>query len=288
MGARLIAEIGGSSSRWAFIPVSGDPLIFPRAGEVLPGYNPLSGDAGIFSNGVKEYFDRNCAQVFEAVELNVYGAGCGTAERQDLMSGALRTLWPEAKIAVDSDLMAAALGLCDGSPALVVILGTGMNAGHFDGRVLHRPMPSLGYILGDEGSGADIGKTLLQDAFYRRMPPDVMEVVFGTTTIDVGAMVNEVYRSPFPARTLAARTARLVPIIERPYVRDLVMGRFHALAELLKEFFSPEQRNEAFATGSVAFGLRDLLAECLSDHGISLVRVEKDPLAGLIKVLPRR
>src|SRR5690606_39215318 len=173
MGARLIAEIGGSSSRWAFIPVSGDPLIFPRAGEVLPGYNPLSGDAGIFSNGVKEYFDRNCAQVFEAVELNVYGAGCGTAERQDLMSGALRTLWPEAKIAVDSDLMAAALGLCDGSPALVVILGTGMNAGHFDGRVLHRPMPSLGYILGDEGSGADIGKTLLQDAFYRRMPPDV-------------------------------------------------------------------------------------------------------------------
>src|SRR5690606_20564764 len=107
------------------------------------------------------------------------------------------TLWPSARIVVDSDLVGAARGLCGTTPGLVLILGTGMNAGWYDGAALHQPMPSLGWILGDEGSGADIGRTLLRDAFYKRMPADVSQALFGDAGPDLDEVLREVHRSPF-------------------------------------------------------------------------------------------
>lgn len=282
-GNMLIAEIGGSSSRWAFLTGDVEESIFPNGAGLLPGFNPLSGDAGVFIEGVKEYFAANCPQAFSADTLKVYGAGCGTEDRKARMGDTLRTLWPDAAIEVETDLMAAALGLCQGKVGLALILGTGMNAGYFDGTRLHQPMPSLGYILGDEGSGADIGVILLQDAFYGRMPADVREFIFGPEGPDLPAIMEEVYRSPFPARMLASRTVHLAPLLEVHYVRDLILARFHAMADLLQSFFTPEQRTEVYATGSVAYGFRELLAECLLDRGMTLVTVEKDPLPGLIQ-----
>ncbi len=279
----LIAEIGGSSSRWALLLPDGSDRIHPDQEGALPGYNPLTGDASRFISELKAYFDRNDPQVYQAKQLKVYGAGCGTAQRRSRMEATIRELWPEATIEVHTDLLAAALGLCHPQKGLVLILGTGMNAGHYDGSQLHQPLPSLGYILGDEGSGADIGSVLLQDAFYDRMPADVKEILFGTEGPDRAAIMEEVYGSPFPAKALAARTAQLAPLLDHRYVRETILGRFHQLAELLKTFFTPEQREVVHATGSVAFGFRELLGECLSDHGMNLVNVAKDPLLGLIR-----
>jgi len=279
----LIGEIGGSASRWALLQGELPPRVFPAHGESLPGYNPLSGDGRLFAEALLAYFTERCPEVFHAANLEVYAAGCGTAEHRALMRGALSTLWPSARIAVDSDLVGAARGLCGASPGLVLILGTGMNAGWYDGTALHQPMPSLGWILGDEGSGADIGRTLLRDAFYKRMPADVSLALFGDAGPDLEEVLREVHRSPFPARALAARTALLVPLMDQPYVRELVSSRFHAMAGLLTTFFPPERREAVHATGSVAWGFRELLAECLLERGMALALVERDPLPGLVR-----
>jgi N-acetylglucosamine kinase-like BadF-type ATPase len=280
---QVIGEVGGSSSRWAVVHGPDQVDLFPAKGEAVPGFNPLNGDATLFAEGISTYLMERSPGAFRSPEVLVYGAGCGSADRKARMASALAGIWPNARIHVETDLLGAARGLLGTEQGLVLILGTGMNAGHFDGRQLFRPMPSLGWVLGDEGSGADIGRTLLQDAFYQRMPQAVSEALFGADGPDLDLVLQEVHRSPFPARALAARTALLAPLLHETYVIDLVRSRFHAMAELLVTFFTPEQRASVVATGSVAWGFRELLAECLLDRGMTLTAVERDPLPGLVR-----
>ncbi len=279
---QVIGEIGGTSSRWAVLEGAAQATTWPVRGERWPGFNPVSGDGAAFASAVGAAWRVACPLALEAEEVVVYGAGCGSEERRARMRDALFQVWPSARITVDSDLMGAALGLCGTTPALTLILGTGMNAGYFDGTRLHRPMPSLGYLLGDEASGADIGRQLLQDAFYGRIPEISRQRILGEPMPALSEVLERVHGAPHPARELAAYTALLAPHLDDAYVRELLLGRFHALAELLVQFFEPERTATVCATGSVAYGFRELLAEVLLDRGMTLSVVEPDPLLGLV------
>jgi glucosamine kinase len=279
---QVIGEIGGSSSRWAVLLSDGTVHTWPVKGERWPGFNPLSGDGAAFSAALHDLLTTVHPEALAAVAIHIYGAGCGSEERRVRMRAAIAGVWPDAAIQVESDLMGAALGLCGKKAGLVLILGTGMNAGHFDGERLHCPMPSLGYLLGDEASGADIGRHFLQDAYYRRIPEDVSRRIFGEAPPALSMVLARIHQASHPARELAAFTALLAPRLHEPYVRDLIQGRFHALAELLTGFFRPEQITEVYATGSVAFGFRELLTDTLLDRGMTLNVVEPDPLLGLV------
>jgi glucosamine kinase len=205
----VIGEVGGSSSRWAFLAQDGTFRILPTKGERLPGFNPLSGDGTVFAQGLREQFEGTAAEGRTVTEVTIYGAGCGTEERKQRMQAAVRTLWPEPHITVGTDLLGAALGLCAPEQGLVLILGTGMNTGYFDGQRLHCPMPSLGYILGDDASGADIGRNLLQDAFYGRIPEQLHLALFGVEGPDLDGVLERIHRGPYPARELASYTVRI-------------------------------------------------------------------------------
>ncbi len=279
----LIGEVGASSSRWALVQ-DGEVTTFPVKGTSLVGFNPLNGDAQLFQSALREQFETHGPAALRTDRIIVYGSGCGAPQRAELMRVALAPLWAEeCSITVESDLLAAARGLCGPSEGLVLILGTGMNAGRYDGKNLYRPMPSLGWILGDEGSGADIGRTLLQDAFYKRMPEPILSALFGAEGPPLDQVLEEVYRLPFPSRALASRTAMLPPLLDQPYVRELIVSRFHTLVEVLATFFPLEQCSEVYATGSVAWGFRELLSEVLLDRGMTLISVERDPLPGLVR-----
>lgn len=279
---QVIGEIGGSSSRWAVL--DGDATsIWPAKGDRLPGFNPVSGDGTGFATAIREQFIAVQPAALQAAQVWIYGAGCGSEERQQRMSEAMRRVWPGAAVEVDSDLMGAAIGLCGTTAGLVLILGTGMNAGYFDGSRLHRPMPSLGYLLGDEGSGADIGRHLLQDLFYARIPDGIQDLIFGVPGPRLPQVLQSIHQAPHPARELAGHTALLAPHLDRPYVRELIQARFHALADLLTRFFKPEQLERVHATGSVAYGFREILADVLLDRGMTLMAVEPDPLPGLVR-----
>lgn len=281
--ALLIAEIGGSSSRWAWLAADAPPISLPVQGDTMPGFNPVSGDAHLFATGIKDYFKRQAPSALSASQVVVYGAGCGSEQRRAIVEEAISSIWTGASVEVNTDLLGAARGLCAAESGLVLILGTGMNIGWYDGQRLHQPMPSLGYVLGDEGSGADIGRVLLQDAFYHRMPEHIRSMLFGPEGPSVERVIDEVYRSPFPSKALAARTGSLASVVNETYARELILSRFHALVEILKPFFPSDQRQHVHATGSVAWGFRELLASCLLDHGMELTAVERDPLQGLVR-----
>jgi N-acetylglucosamine kinase-like BadF-type ATPase len=272
----LIADIGGTSSRWAALDASGAAEL-PG---VLPGYNPAVGDP----SALQAALGRNgplTAGSSAVEEVVVYGAGCGSDERKTLMRAALQPFWPTAQVTVESDLLGAARGLYGRSAGLVLILGTGMNAGYYNGRDLRTPMPSLGYVLGDECSGADIGRQLLRDRFYQRMPERVVELLF-PEAIALAEVVKALYREPAPQSWLASFTARLSDHMDEPYVAALIGARAEALAEVVGSFFTPEEYRETRALGSVASGFRPLLEAALAKKGIRLSEVRRDPMAGLL------
>jgi N-acetylglucosamine kinase-like BadF-type ATPase len=260
----LIGDIGGTSSRWALVPgkgIDGDEVR-------LAGFNPATGHPALMLDGLRKWAGRIPR---EALEVMAYGAGCGTAARAERMRAALAEVWPDARITVESDLLGAARGL----------FGTGMNAGRYDGRNLHTPMPSLGYILGDEGSGADIGKHLLRDALHGRLPAPLMDALFpgGLVLADV---LDKLHRQAAPQAYLASFAGRLAPHGDEGYVRDLLAARFAALAALLAHYF-PGPRLQVRACGSVALGFSAALRAALAEEGLELTLTVGDPLAGLLQ-----
>ncbi|MBS1943952.1 MAG: hypothetical protein JST98_01835 [Bacteroidetes bacterium] len=271
----LIADIGGSSSRWGIIR-KGEAVAWP---EKLAGFNPASGSPDVLQQQLKAA--RLDPGHGEALDVFAYGAGCGAPDRAGRMHGALRQVWPQAVVHVGTDLLGAARSLYGTKAGLVLILGTGMNAGHYDGNRLHCPMPSLGYILGDEGSGADIGKHLLRDVLHGLAPEVLRDAIFPQGP-DLPALLDAVYRSPASQAFVAAFTARLADHLGTEYVHDLLASRFFALGRLLQLHFSAEERAEVRASGSVAHGFRPVLEQALLHGGMHLSAAVKDPLPGLL------
>lgn len=273
--AILVADIGGTSSRWAFLGDDGAE----RMHEGLPGYNAATGDPVALHHAL-ETLVRNDPAMAGAAKLHAYGAGCGTAERRARLAKGLSALLPHTVIEVENDLCGAARGLLGRSSGLVLILGTGMNAGLYDGEQLHCPMPSLGYLLGDEGSGADLGRHLLNAALYGRLPLSTTQRLFPEGVPPLGTLIERIYRSASSARELASFAERLSTALDDVNVRELVHMRFAALAELLARFFPTA--SEVKATGSVAFGMSAPLAAALKERGLVLSDVRPTPLPGLL------
>lgn len=275
MASILVADIGGTSSRWGVLRKGRDAQVL----DGLPGFNPAVGEPDAFVQAMRDRFN---AERIDAEEVFVYGAGCGSPERAMRMADVLLTIWPQARMDVASDLMGAAHGLLGDRQGLVLILGTGMNAGWYDGRTLHQPMPSLGYILGDEGSGADIGKRIVRDALLGRLPEELMGPAFPDGA-DPATAVKEIYRGSAPQAWLASFTGKLAPSLGHPYLRALVAERFQELARLLSGYFDDSQRADVFATGSVAQGLQEPLRLALANEGMHLTDVQPSPLPGLLR-----
>lgn len=269
----LIADIGGSSSRWALLDASGAE----QHRDGLPGFNPASGDPAAFISAV-----RGAIAAWPVQRMEVYGAGCGNDERKQRMRAALAEVKPGARIDVHTDLLGSARALFGRASGIALILGTGMNAGRFDGNTLHTPMPSLGYILGDECSGADLGKCALIAALHGRMPDALRQHVF-PQGIGMDVVAAQLYRGPAPQAWLASFARPLLEARDHPFVAQLIAERCACLAELLARYFGGGPTPEVRATGSIAFALRSELAAALKERGFTLTAVEPSPMPGLIR-----
>jgi N-acetylglucosamine kinase-like BadF-type ATPase len=278
----LIADIGASSSRWALLDEAGGTVCSNLNGPRIPGFNAAGADPAPLLDALHAWANEVPA-LLAADLVQVYGAGCGAPERAARMRDVLATRWPAAAIEVGTDLLGAARSVYGEGPGLVLILGTGMNAGFHDGVRPITTIPSLGYIIGDEGSGADIGKQLFRDLYQGRMPEEIQQAVFGGDVPDLQEVVAQVYRGTAPARFLAAPVVHLVPHIEHPYVHGLITTRFRKLCALLTGWFPEGQRQRVAAVGSVANGFHDLLGPCLAEQGMVLTEVMAEPLEGLVR-----
>ena len=194
----LLADAGSTKVEWALISQAGEI----ENTIVVSGLNALLAE----QDEVKRAFI-SVAQNFQGdqriEEIHYYGAGCATQSICSKMETALSDVWSDAECHVHSDLVGAARSLFGNRKGIACILGTGSNSCLYDGSGIISQIPSLGYILGDEGSGAALGRRLIGDAFKEQLPQNVKEAFLEEFHLTLEEILNRVYKSPSPNSFLA-------------------------------------------------------------------------------------
>ncbi|GHT38241.1 ATPase [Bacteroidia bacterium] len=213
--------------------------------------------------------------------LYFYGAGC-LPEKIPMMTGALGKCLKIKAIDVNSDMLGAARGLSGCHPGIVCIMGTGSNSCYYDGSQIVSNVSPLGFILGDEGSGAVLGKLLVGDILKNQLPAGLKEKFLQQFGLTPGDIIERVYRQPFPNRFLASLSPFLSQNIAVPEVRRIVLDAFKAF--LTRNVMQYDYKNnKVHFIGSVAFYYKEVLEEACRDTGMQLGTIMQVPMEGLIK-----
>lgn len=213
-----------------------------------------------------------------------YGAGCLFDDICANVRRAIAHNVPTAKtIEVHSDLLAAARALCGQNEGIACILGTGSNSCYYNGKEIVDNVSPLGYILGDEGSGAVLGKLLVGDVLKNQLPKELCEKFLAEYDLDRQKIIEGVYKKPAANRFLASLSPFLIKNIEEPAIHRLVLNAFKSFFVRNIENYSNYKSMPVSFVGSVAFYYKDVLAEAAKALDIIIGTIIKSPMEGLVK-----
>lgn len=218
----LIADSGSTKTDWCVVE-NGQPIQQIST----KGINPFFQSEEEISNEIAtSLLPQLKTNALDAVYF--YGAGCGFPDKIAMVHRAItKHLQIKREVEVNTDMLAVAHGLCQHEAGIACIMGTGSNSCYYDGKQIVSNVSPLGFILGDEGSGAVLGKLLVGDILKNQMTPELKEKFlkqFGLTPADI---IDHVYRKPFPNRFLASLSPFLAQNIDEPCIHALVLGSFN-------------------------------------------------------------
>lgn len=278
----LLADSGSTKTDWALLPCTvdeGEAACFQTQ-----GINPVLMDDAAIVTLLKEQLcpyltDRDITSLF------FYGAGC-RPEQVAKMQGALtaacfNAATPPPPIHIHSDMLGAARALCQHSEGIACILGTGANSCLYDGSNIVDNRPALGFILGDEGSGAVLGKRFVNALYEGRMPADMLAGFEQATGLTLPRLIDRVYRQPMPNRFLASLAPFIHQQLHREEVRLLVTENFR---DFLHNNILRYGRNDlpVNAVGSIAYHFAPQLHEAAGAEGVHIGNIIKSPMEGLM------
>ncbi len=266
----LIAEIGSSKSDWFF--VGSDGVVDKKTGI---GFNPVLSSIPPDDFVPIEILDR----LTEVEELFYYGAGA-----LDHTRGIIEKIFDpiySGQLHIESDMLAASRACCYSAEGYVGILGTGTNTCYYDGKNNHPLLPSLGYVLGDFGSGSYIGRKILQDFFYLRMPKEVHEQFDEEYCLTADKVIAELYGHDFPSQYLG-NYARFLSEINHEWKDTLLQNVFEEFADV---YYAPHRINNKMKfnfVGSIAYVYKEILEKVMSEKGLEIGVVLRAPADNLI------
>lgn len=217
-------------------------------------------------------------------EVYFYGAGCISEEVCSNVARAIRSNFSDnIKVEVHTDLLAAARALFGHNPGIACILGTGSNSCYYDGEKIVDNVSPLGYILGDEGSGAVLGKLLLGDILKNQLPQEICTKFLKQYDLDRLAIIRRVYKEPQANRFLASVTPFLLENIDCPEIHELVLNAFKAFFKRNITQYPHYDTLKVNFIGSIAHYFRSVLEEAAEANGCTIGNIIKSPMEGLIK-----
>ena len=219
----------------------------------------------------------------EIHSIHYYGTGCGNPQNCQMIKEVFQNHFPNAEIHVTHDLMAACHAVLGHEKGIACILGTGSNACVYDGEKLVDKAVSLGYLVGDEGSGMHIGKEVLRAYFYGFMPEDLRRQFEAKYHLELKDFIQHLYHEAQPSKYLASFAEFAGEYKAHPYVQGLVKGCFKAFVEAFILRFDECRSLKVGFVGSVAYYFNDVLEETLADCGLTLGKVLKAPAEGLVR-----
>jgi N-acetylglucosamine kinase-like BadF-type ATPase len=265
-----VADCGSTKSHWALIKSKTSHKVVEKS-----GYNPFSHKQEILANILT-----SLGELDELEELYFYGSGIIPGNSQHQVTKFLSQKLPKVVIHADTDLLAAARALCGDESGLVCILGTGSNSCYYNGTKIARSIPTLGYLLGDEGSGNHIGKEIIRSYFYQEMPEKIAGDFSATYGSKKSEILESILQSPSPNQYLASFSNFAYLHLQEPFIFALVKK---CIAEFfhrhLTKYQLPEKVN---FVGSIAHFYSDVVEECLEEFEMKKGRILRSPIDELI------
>ncbi len=274
----LIADGGSTKCDWILLDAEGQVVLKTRT----RGLNPAVISEEELLIRIKE--NEDLQGIFDTVEvLDFYGAGCGTETPKARLTRVLSSLFPNAKVDVNEDMLAAVYAATT-EPGIVCILGTGSNSCYYDGESIYAHVPSLGYILMDEASGNYFGKRLIRDYYYQKMPQKLAEEFEQRFDLDPDVIKMNVYQKENPNTYLAS-------FAEFIFTSEEVKGYFYKLiSEGMKKFIEnrvlcyPEAQNVPIHfIGSIAHFSEEMIFDAMKPYHLTLGNIIRRPIDGLIE-----
>ncbi len=211
-----------------------------------------------------------------------YGTGLSNPDNVKSLKKALRLVFKNAKLDIQTDLVAAARATCQTEKGIACILGSGSNTGYYNGKKIVKNSPGLGYVLGDEGSGAYLGKKVLQYFLYQTFDEELMICFSKKYNLDRSQILNKIYREPLPNRYLASFAVFLSEHRGHYMIENII-------EDGLNDFFYTHlnKLNESWLypihfTGSVAYAFRDVIKQLALVYEMELGKITKSPMEELV------
>lgn len=273
----IIADSGSSKTDWFLI--DGLKIVDKQQTQ---GLNPYFVNAQQIESILKSTLQFNC-DINGLEKIYFYGAGCSSENKNNEIKTALTNYFSVENIYVSHDLLAAARALCGIYPGIACILGTGSNSCVYDGDKIVDNITSLGYMFGDEGSGAVIGKNLIQKYLKKEFPnelKDAFDEVYKTTTEEI---LTNVYKKEFPNRYLATYSLFCKTFVEHEFIRTILDNAFDDFIKNQILVYKEHKNLPICITGSVGFAFKELISMNAEKYGIEIYKAVKSPMYGLIE-----
>lgn len=274
----LLADSGSTKTEWCYLNVEGEQKTIYTKG-LNPYYHTLESLVSTIQDGLNHIDSLKN----RTLEICFYGAGCSLPEKRAQLKDAFRMVFPSANISINDDLLGAARALNGDQPGITSILGTGSNSCLYDGEKISENVPSLGFVLGDEGSGGYIGKELLRRFFYNELPEDIARYMKQNFDMNRKHVLDSVYHSVQPNRYVASFASVTSEFAEHSYIKELV---FEAFEDFVSSHLIKYEDYKSYAAGfigSVAFYHRTIMEQVLDKYNITTGLFLKQPMPKLIE-----
>lgn len=271
----IIADSSASRTEWALVEYG---KIVEHA--FTKGLNPFFHTRRDISHSIRLelpeiFFKRRWEHIF------FYGAGCLSTAKKKIVEASLVAQF-KTPVTVESDLLGAARGLLVHEPGIACILGSGSNSCYYDGVTIQQNVRSLGYILGDEGSAAYIGKQFLSDCLKNIAPEHLRNSFYEYIHLSPDEIMSSIYGNSLPSNALSVYSRFLMDKLDMDYVYNLIyMG--------IKAFFDRNVVQYDYAGKTVCFvganacSYSGVLTEVASTYGIEIKKILPSSMGGLVK-----
>lgn len=270
----LIADSGSTKTDWKLVDKSTE-YSFQTMG-INPFYMKDKEIESELKNIVVPQLKKSPDKVY------FYGAGI-ISEQKDRMEKILSKSFQNANVEAESDLLAAARALCGNQKGIACIMGTGANSCLYDGEKIIDNIPPLGFIQGDEGSGAVLGKKLVTMYLKRELPKNIADAFHKEYGLNVSDVLKKVYKEAFPNRFLANFTKFINQHISNELIYRMVYNSFNEFLVRNVFKYSDYQKRNIHFVGSVGFYFKDILIKIANEHELKIGNIIRSPIDKLVK-----
>lgn len=275
----MVAIVDGGSTKCDWVILDDFKKVFLKT--ETTGFNPNIINPELIVPEIQKNFSLTTTKN-SIKKVFFYGSGCGVPENRAVVEKELKKFFTEADIVVKEDLTAAAYAAYNGKPAIVCILGTGSNSCYFDGKHIKVELPSLGFLLGDEGSGSSIGKQLVRRYFMKKLPDDLRHAFEEKYHLTIDGALKNMYHNPRANAYLADFNKFVVEHKAHPYFQNMVFDEMKNFFDYQVLPYQEAKDAEINFIGSIAYFYENILRAAAAELNLKMGTVVQKPIESLV------